>query len=144
MRLGVPRIVRAAIVGVLPGAAESEFDHMGLAHHARQLLAQRRNDRAFDLEFRRQRFGRAGKGREARHREQVLDRGRNALQRAGPGACGKGGIGGVGASARMRGRPLRIGHQLASEPLVIGNRGFDKVACFELALAEQDCDLGER
>jgi len=44
----------------------------------------------------------------------------------------------------MRGRPLRIGHQLAAEPLVIGDRGFDKVARFELALAKQDRDLGER
>ena len=46
--------------------------------------------------------------------------------------------------ARMRRRPLRISHQLAAEPLVIGDRRFGERARFELTLAKQYRDLGDR
>jgi hypothetical protein len=51
------------------------------------------------------------------------------------------------ASAHWRacaGGPLRISHQLAAEALVIGDRRFGESAGFELALAKQYGDLGDR
>jgi len=144
MRLGIPRIVRAAVMGVVAGAAESKFDHVGLAHHRRQLPAQRGDHRSIDFEIRRQALSRPCMGRKARNREQVLDRGRNALQRPSARSHGKSGIGRVGASSRMLGCPLRIGHELAAETFVIGDCGFDEIAGFELALVKQDRNLGYR
>src|SRR5450759_5581752 len=44
----------------------------------------------------------------------------------------------------MLGCPLRIGHELGSETLVIGDRLLSKSARFELALAKQYRDLGHR
>jgi hypothetical protein len=82
---------------ILAGAAEGEFHHMRLTHHCRQLPAQISDDRALDLEFRRQALGRAGIGREARDGEEILDRRRNALQRARSRTDCKGGIGGFRA-----------------------------------------------
>jgi len=77
-------------------------------------------------------------------REQILDRGRDALQRTGARTDGEGGIGRLGAFARMLGRPLRIGQELAAETLVIGDRLVRERARFELAFAEQDRDLDDR
>src|SRR5207248_3552642 len=76
---------------------------------------------------------RLGIGRKAGDREQVLNRSRNPLQRTGMRTDGKSRVGGVGAAPRIVWRPLRIGHQLAAEPLVIGDCGFNERAGFELA-----------
>jgi hypothetical protein len=67
---------------VLAGAAEGKFHHMRLTHHRRQLPPQIGDDRAVDLEFRRQTSGCARIGRKARDGEEILDRSRNTLQRA--------------------------------------------------------------
>src|SRR6516162_5797582 len=119
MRLGVPWIVWAAVMGIVAGAAKGEFDHMRLAHDGCQLPAQTGDYRTFDFELRREALRRAGIGGKATDREQILDRYRNALQRAGPRADCESGIGVIGASSRIFGRPLRIGHQLAAASLVI-------------------------
>ena len=57
---------------------------------------------------------------------------------------GKSRVGGVGAAPRIVWRPLRIGHQLAAEPLVIGDCGFNERAGFELARGKTCRDLGDR
>src|SRR5450755_103330 len=44
----------------------------------------------------------------------------------------------------MLGRPLRIGHELGAETLVIGDRLLGESARLELALAKQYRDLGHR
>src|SRR5450759_5864239 len=44
----------------------------------------------------------------------------------------------------MLGRPLRIGHELGAETLVIGDRLLGESARLELALAKQYRDLGYR
>ena len=77
-------------------------------------------------------------------REEILDRGRNALQRARARADREGRIGGIGAFPRMIRRPLRIGHELGAETLVIGDRLLGESARFELALAKRSRDLGHR
>jgi hypothetical protein len=128
-------------MGVVAGAAESELDHVGLAHHGRELPAQRRDHWALDLELRRQALGRAGIGRKAGDRKQILDRGRDALQRSRARTDGEGGIGGGGALAGMLRRPLRIGHELAAEAFVVGDRDFSERAGLELSFAKTGRDL---
>src|SRR5262249_56316450 len=79
MRLGVPGIVWAAVMGIVAGAAKGKFDHMRLAHHGRQLPAQAGDHRTFDFELRREALGRAGIGSESTDRELIPDRYPNAL-----------------------------------------------------------------
>jgi hypothetical protein len=128
----------------MAGGAEGEFDHVRLAHDRRQLPAQIGDDRAIDLEFVRQAFGRASIGRKARNAEEVLDRSRDALQGTRPRTNGKSGIGGVGTFSRVLGCPLRICQQLGAETLVIGDRLFGESPRLELALAKQHRNLGHR
>ena len=139
----VPRIARRAVMRVVAGAAERELHHVGLAHQGGELPAQVRDHRPLGLELLRQASRRARKSRKSRHREQVLHRDRDALQRAGDRAGRKGRVGRIGAFARMVGRPLRIGHEGFAAALVIGDRLLGERARREGAVAQAQRELGD-
>src|SRR6185437_2976755 len=137
----IPGIARRAVMRVVTGPAESEFDHMRLAGDGGELAPEICDHRPVLLELRRQALGRAGVGRESRMREEILDRSRDALQRARARTDRIGRIGRIGAAARMIGRPLRIGHQRLAEAIVMGDRLFGESTGFDLALTHEPRQL---
>ena len=87
MAFRIPRIAHRAMMAVDPQGSKSELHAVRLPHHHHALTAQRANDLAFRLEFLRQSPGTPRIGAIASYSEYVLDRDRDAVERASGNAC---------------------------------------------------------
>lgn len=121
-------------MGVDPQPAKGEFDRMGLAGDQRQLPQGPLDQRAGRHEIRGKGGIGAGEKRKAGQGEQILDRNRNAHQRAQITALRQKQIGGLRLIQRPRPVPAFIGVEIA--PLMGGYRLAHQCPGLQLARAK--------
>ena len=118
----VPRVARRAPVRIRAQPAIGELDGVGLPADHRELATERANDRPLETPFARQLAWAAGKGRIARNTEQVLDRDRDALQRAEIVMGGECRVGEIGLPAHA----IRVERLVCVERLAAGRMVGDR------------------